>query len=127
VAVTKAISISGDVDWVSGGRKPSQTEIISVYGGKSTYYEKSKILQRVKSYPEMVVWLERTESDMEVTAGLWGFYKIIFLVKDLEKWLDRKNAEAEKGREKGKGKKKVAESSTPVKKLHKKSGSGRKQ
>jgi hypothetical protein len=133
VAITKAISVVGDIDWVSGVKKPSQSEIISVYGGKSTFYEQSKVLQRVKNYPNMVEWLERMDSDVDATTELWGFYKMMYLVKDLEKWIERKNAEAEKGRgkekekEKGKRKEKVTESSPSVKRVHKKSAGVRKQ
>jgi len=54
---------------------------------------------------------------------IWGFYKVMYTVKDLEKWLERKNGEAEKGK---KGKKKVAELSPSVKKSHKKSSGVRK-
>jgi hypothetical protein len=132
-AITKAFSIAGDIDWASGVKKPSQTEIISVYGGKSTYYEQSKILQQVKEYPNMIEWLERTESDIDETTELWGFYKSPYVVKDLEKWIEDKKAEAEvekgkgKGKGKGNGKKKGSEQSTPVKKSHKKSTGKRKQ
>jgi hypothetical protein len=118
VAIMKATSITGDVDWESGTKKPSQSEIITVYGGKSTFYEQSKVLQHVKQYPDMVAWLERTSSDLDVTNELWGFYKVTYLVKDLEKWLEKKKGEAEKGK---KGKKKGTETSPSVKKSHKKS------
>lgn len=92
MTITKAISITDDIDWESGVKKPSQSEIISVYGGKSTFYEQSKVLQHVKIHSDMVQWLERTESDMEATTELWGFYKKTYVVKDMEKWI---NAEAE--------------------------------
>jgi len=125
--ITKAISITGDIDWASGLKKPSQSEIISVYGGRSTFYEQSKVLQLVKNHTDMVEWLERTESNVEATTELWGFYKVLYVVKDLEKWIENKNAEAEKrkkekgkGKAKGKGKGKATESSTPVKRIHKK-------
>lgn len=130
VAITKAVSAIGDVDWVSGIKKPSQSEVISVYSGKSTFYEQSKILQHVKNHPDMVEWLERTESSMDATTKLWEFYKMSYSVKDLEKWLENKNALAEakeKMKAKGKGKAKVAESSGSVNRNHKKSASVRKQ
>jgi hypothetical protein len=132
VAITKAISTVGDLDWVSGVKKPSQTELMSVYSGRSTFYEQQKILQQVSSHPDMVEWLERTESDKDETTEFWGFYKAMYVLKDLEQWIEKKNAEAEKrkgkkgkGKEKGKGK--VAEPSTPVKKSHKKLAGVRKQ
>ena len=124
VAITKAISTVGDLDWVSGVKKPSQTELMSVYSGRSTFYEQQKILQQVSSHPDMVEWLERTESDKDETTEFWGFYKAMYVLKDLEQWIEKKNAEAEKR----KGKKgKVAEPSTPVKKSHKKLAGVRKQ
>ena len=116
VAITKALSILGDVDWTSGVKKPSQGEIMSIYVGRSTFYEQSKVLHRVKHHPRMVEWLERTESDLDATTELWGVYKTQYVVKDLEKWLEIKNGEAEK---KKKGKK-VIETSPSVKKTHKK-------
>jgi len=130
VTIMKAISQVGDVDWVSGSKKPSDSEIIAVYGGKSTFYEQAKVLQHVKLYPDMVEWLERTDSDTDSTTDLWGFYKTMYVLKDLDKWLGRKNEEARKD---WKGKKKVtiqeSASSTPQKKTksHKKSAGGRKQ
>lgn len=78
-----------------------------------------KVLQLVSNHSEMVEWLERIDSSMEVTTELWGFYKAVYLLKDLEKWILNKNMEAEK-KGKGKGKGKAAESSTPVKRIHKK-------
>ncbi|KAF8808432.1 hypothetical protein BYT27DRAFT_7255550 [Phlegmacium glaucopus] len=51
--ITKAISKVGDVDWVFGSKKPVNSKIISVYGGRSTFYEQSKVLQHVKLYPDM--------------------------------------------------------------------------
>lgn len=54
MTITKAISITDDIDWESGVKKPSQSEIISVYGGKSTFYEQSKVLQHVKIHSDMV-------------------------------------------------------------------------
>ena len=128
IAITKAISDAGDTDWASGVKKPSSSEIISVYRGKSTYYEQSKVLQKVNSYPEMKEWLERTESDVTETTDFWGFYKAVYVVKDLEKWIANKNSEEGKWKGKGKGKgKKETILSTPVKKSHKKSSGLRKQ
>jgi hypothetical protein len=70
----------------------------------------------------MVEWLERTDSDMDVTKGLWGDYKPLYSLKDLVKWLGVKKVEAEKVKRKGKGKGKgnATDSSPPVKRIHKK-------
>ena len=46
VTVTKAISKVGDIDWESG-TKPTDSEIIGVYTGKSAYYDQTKVLQHV--------------------------------------------------------------------------------
>ncbi|KAF8799540.1 hypothetical protein BYT27DRAFT_7263843 [Phlegmacium glaucopus] len=83
VTITKAISKVGDVDWVFGSKKPVDSEIISVYGGRSTFYEQSKVLQHVKLYPDMVEWLEQSNSDANATTNLWGFYKPMYTLKDL--------------------------------------------
>ncbi|KAF8797516.1 hypothetical protein BYT27DRAFT_7219171 [Phlegmacium glaucopus] len=131
VTITKAISKVGDVDWVFGSKKPVDSEIISVYGGRSTFYEQSKVLQHVKLYPDMVEWLEQSNSDANATTNLWGFYKPMYTLKDLEKWFAGKNEEAQND-QKGKKKKVTIEessSSSPQKKTktHKKSAGGRKQ
>ena len=68
VAINKATSIVGDVDWVLGVKKPSQTEIITVYGGKSTFYKQAKVLQYISNYSDMVEWLERTDFDVDETT-----------------------------------------------------------
>ena len=68
VAINKATSIIGNVDWVLGVKKPSQTEIITVYGGKSTFYKQAKVLQYISNYPDMVEWLERTDFDVDETT-----------------------------------------------------------
>lgn len=126
VVINNAFAKINNIDWESGIKKPSQSEIVSVYSGKSTYYEQSKVLQHVKVHPTMIEWLERSDSDLDATTELWGFYKTMYTVKDLEKWLERKNEEAQKGK---KGKKKVTVQPSPssVKKSHKKSAGGRKQ
>ena len=143
VTVTKAISKVGDIDWESG-TKPTDSEIIGVYTGKSAYYDQTKVLQHVRLHSDMIEWLER-DLDDEMTnkegARLWGFYKAIYNLKDLEKWLERKQKEArsdQKGKKKAsvktrsqKGKRDDASegddstSSPPSKKSHKKVG-GRK-
>lgn len=119
-AILKATSKIGDVDWESG-KKPSQSDLISVYGGRSTFYEQAKVLQKVKQYPDMVAWLERTSSDLDATNELWGFYKVTYVIKDLERWVEKKKGEAESAEKKNlKGKKKGTETSPSVKKSHKK-------
>ncbi|KAF8811543.1 hypothetical protein BYT27DRAFT_6441316 [Phlegmacium glaucopus] len=130
LTIIRATSKVGDVDWVFGSKKPSDSEIISVYSGKSSFYEQAKVLQHVKLYPDMVEWLERTDSDISTTTNLWGFYKMMYVLKDLEKWIGKKGEEGQKDR---KGKKKVtmeeSVSPSPQKKTksHKKSAGGRKQ
>ena len=90
----------------------------------------------------MVEWLERSDLDSEDDpTGLWGYYKTSYALRDLEKWLERKQKEA---RQDKKGKKKATRSqkgessqkdrvdeedettSSPPKKSHKKSVGGHK-
>ena len=107
VTVTKAISKVGDIDWESG-TKPTDSEIIGVYTGKSAYYDQTKVLQHVRLHSNMIEWLERDLDDEMMNkegARLWGFYKAIYNLKDLEKWLERKQKEA---RSDQKGKKKAS-------------------
>ena len=134
--ILKGISKVGDTDWALG-KKPADDEIIGVYGGKSAYYDQSKVLQYVRLHPEMAQWLERSDSDDDGDAGdataLWGFYKTTYTLKDLEKWLEAKGKEAadRKGKKRAtvrnqKGKKgddgDDSGSPPPSKKSHKKSG-----
>ena len=141
--IIKAISKVGDVDW-EYGKKPAEGEIIGVYGGKSAFYDQSKVLQYVRRHPEMVEWLERSDLDSEDDpTGLWGYYKTSYALKDLEKWLEGKQIKKEvqtdrKGKKKAtvqhrsqKGKKDddgddSTSSPPPSKKNHKKSAGGRK-
>jgi hypothetical protein len=137
VTIMKAISGVCDVDW-GLGKKPSDGEIIGVYWGKSTFYEQVKVLKHVKCHSEMVDWLEGTDLDDDVdqTVDLWEFSKAMYTLKDLEKWMDKKQREGQSDR---KGKKAAvpkgkrnndgdgSTSSVPLKRAHKKSAGGRKQ
>jgi hypothetical protein len=143
VTVTKAISMVGDMDW-DLGRKPVDSEIIAVYGGKSAFYDQLKVLQHVRFFTDMVEWLERSEFDDDLAGKadtLWGYYKTSYTLRDLEKWIERKKKEAHSDRKgkkketvqthskKGKGKKiddSDDSSSHPSKRAHKKSVGGRK-
>ena len=137
VTITRAISKVGDSDWEKG-KKPADSEIIGVYIGKSAFYDQAKVLQHVRLFSDMVEWLERSEDEVEqveVTNGLWGYYKTTYTLRDLEKWLQRKHS----GKSDRKGKKKASEkekrndddgdstTSTAPKKTHKKSVGGRKK
>ena len=53
ITITRAISKVGEMDWDSG-KKPVDSEIISVYGGKSAFYDQLKVLQHVQFYTDMV-------------------------------------------------------------------------
>jgi hypothetical protein len=137
--IIKGISKVGDTDWALG-KKPAEGEIIGVYGGKSAFYDQSKVLQYVRLHPEMAEWLERSDLDPEDDAtGLWGYYKTTYTLKDLEKWLEKKGKEStdRKGKKKAtvqlrnqKGKRgddgDNSSSPPPSKKSHKKSVGGRK-
>jgi hypothetical protein len=148
LTITRAISKVGDIDWELG-RKPADGEIIGVYIGKSAYYDQVKVLHHVRVHSDMIEWLQR---DLDVgldeeTTRLWGYYKSSYTLRDLEKWVERKQKGArsdQKGKkkasvhhsqkgessQKGKGKREEegddSTSSPPPKKSHKKSVGGRK-
>lgn len=143
-AITKAISNVGDVEWESG-KKPVDSEIITVYVAKSAYYDQLKVLQHIRLHDDMVEWLERSEFDANLagqTETIWGYYKAAYTLRDLEKWLAQK--QSRKAKEAGrKGKKKEnfqsrkkngrqdedgddSSSTSPSKRAHKKSVGGRK-
>jgi hypothetical protein len=134
--ITKAISMVSNTDWEMG-KKPTDSEVIGVYGSKSVFYDQLKVLQHVRKYPELIEWLERSEDQVEETTTLWGFYKVGYALRDLEKWLEQKQKESQSDR---KGKKKATRgqkskayddgdesTSPPSKRVHKKSVGGRKQ
>jgi hypothetical protein len=105
--IIKAISKVGETDWEMG-RKPADGEIIGVYGGKSVYYDQTKVLQYVRLHPEMVQWLERSDIDADEDASaLWGYYKTLYALKDLEKWLDEKQKQKQETKVDWKGKMKA--------------------
>jgi hypothetical protein len=135
ITITKAISKVGDANWDSG-RKPSDGEIIGVYLGKSAYYDQLRVFHHIRGQSDMFEWLGR---DLDVgnddeSSRLWGYYKRTYNLRDLEKWLERKQKEARadlKGKKKarsrkGKGDDDDSSSSTPPKKSHKKSVGSRK-
>lgn len=142
ITIIKATTRVGELEWAPG-KKPADSEVISVYGGKSVFYGQVKVLQRVKLHSTMVEWLERSYADEDTTTDLWGHYKMMYTLKDLEKWLDEKQRLDGKQREGDrKGKKKATHSQkgkknddgngdestcSPPKKSHKKSAGGRKQ
>ena len=128
VTIMKAITKVGELRWASG-RKPADSEVIGIYGGKSMFYEQVRVLQRVKLYSAMVEWLERSDLDEDNTTNLWGYYKMMYTLKDLEKWLDQKQREADQKVKKKvtrsqKGKRSDGDESSSPKKSHKKSAGG---
>jgi hypothetical protein len=105
LAVMKAISKVGEAEW-EAGKKPSDAEIIGVYLGKSAFYDQARVLQHVRLHPDMIMWLGR-DVDEDIEEGgmeVWGYFKAVYTLRDLEKWLERKQKEA---RSDQKGKKKV--------------------
>ena len=141
IAITKAISRVGETDWELG-KKPTDSEVIGIYGSKSVFYDQAKVLQHVRLYSEMVEWLERPDSGgdwLDMTRSLWGFHKVAYTLKDLEMWIVQKQKESHSDR---KGKKKATASkkgkrsddddgddgeATSSKRVHKKSVGGRKK
>ena len=140
ITITKAISKVGEIDW-DVGKAPADSEVIGVYVGKSAFYDQSRVLHHVRLHSDMIDWLER---DLDVAGAddgtsLWGYFKTTYTLRDMEKWLERKQKEAradqkgkkketvqhsQKGESSGKGKGKEGEeySSTSPKKSHKKAG-----
>lgn len=141
VTITKAISQVGDVEWESG-KKPVDSEIISVYVAKSAFYDQLKVLQHIRVHDDMVEWLERSEFDADLagqTETIWGHYKTSYTLRDLEKWLAQKQTrKAKEADRKGKKKETVqprkkkgrkdedSDDSSSPKRAHKKSVGGRK-
>jgi hypothetical protein len=146
LAVTKATSKVGEAEW-EAGNKPSDAEIIGVYYGKSAYYDQAKVFQHVRLHADMVEWLgRRVDEESDEGMEVWGYFKAVYTLRDLESWLVRKQKEArsdQKGKKKekvpgrkksessGKGKEKekeddVSSSTSPPKKKHKKLVGGRK-
>lgn len=144
ITILRATTRVGELEWAPG-KKPSDGEVIGVYGGKSTFYEQAKVLQHVKLYSNMVEWLERSDLDGDETTDLWGYYKATYTLKDLEKWLDdkqrggdrkerKKVTRSQKGSQRGKddngdgdGDESISSPKKSPKKSHKKSAGGRKQ
>lgn len=130
LTVTKAIARVGDLEWAFG-KKPADSEVIAIYSGKSMFYEQANVLKRVPLYSGMVEWLERSDLDEDETTALWGYYKMMYTIKDLEKWLNEKQRRTDQKGKKvtrsQKGKRDGDDGESSSKKSHKKSAGGRKQ
>jgi hypothetical protein len=128
-ALSTAESISSAGDWAI--RKPSDTEIIELFIGKTMWHSHlKKLFSRVPKYPEMAQWLDEDEDalpDMEV----WGEEKSTFVFKDLQRWLEDKEAvtrrkskgrameyDKDEGRKRGKGKGKEKEMEDVITRKH---------
>ena len=65
------------------GRKPTQADIISIFGGKTQWHlTYGKTFPKLADYPAMVSWLENSDdklSDLE----LWGVEKSVYGFSDL--------------------------------------------
>jgi hypothetical protein len=103
-AVSMADSMSNADEWESGIRKPSETEIVELFVGKTMWHSHYKrIFSRVPNYPQLQKWLKE-DDDAPPTIDLWGQEKSHFTFKDLKDWMD---AEDSRFNEKGKGKAKA--------------------
>jgi hypothetical protein len=104
-------------------RKPTQTDIISVFKGKTQWHlTYSKAFPKLAHYPAMVSWLENSDdklSDLE----LWGVEKAVYGFSDLFEWLDNSGVGL---RGAGKGKEKeVAKGKAKEKEKEKKKDKGK--
>jgi len=79
--------------WQSGklkevfDKKPSQSDIVSIFKGKSQYHlTYKKAFPKVSQYTEMVSWLEDA-SDKLSDLELWGVFKPSYTFSDLLEWL----------------------------------------
>ena len=84
-------------------RRPSETEIIELFVGKTMWHgHLKKTFSRVPRYPDMLQWLNQ-EEDALPDIEIWGEEKSSYTFKDLKAWLDEKDHNATV-KDKGKGK-----------------------
>jgi hypothetical protein len=98
--------------WPLALKKPTSMDIISLFIGKTTWYDSwSKSFPFVAKYPEMVKWL-KSEADCQSDLEVWGCVQGVYNFTDLHKWLEnggtlvveKKIGKKEKGKEKRKEK-----------------------
>ena len=116
-----AISVSVQMA-INGGwkiRRPTETEIVELFVGKTMWHNKvKKNFSKVSNYPLMMEWLKDDEGalpDIEV----WGEEKSVYYFSDLESWIEAKTKEAKlkgKGKAKGKAKEDDSDSERKTKK-----------
>jgi len=97
-------------------RKPTQSDIISIFKGKTQWHlTYMKVFPKVSNYSAMVSWLE-DQDDKLSDVEIWGVAKPSYGFSDLMQWLDNKgegldvsetesdSGDRRKGKGKGKGK-----------------------
>ena len=68
-------------------QKPTKSDIISVFKGKSQWYlTYSKAFPRLSGYPTMVSWLENSDDKLS-DIKLWEVSKPTYTFSDLLEWL----------------------------------------
>jgi hypothetical protein len=83
-------------------RKPSDTEVVELFIGKTMWHDKlKKTFSRVSKYPEMLKWLNEEEDGLP-DIDVWGEEKTLFTFKDLKSWLDDKDMTVKRRMDKGK-------------------------
>jgi hypothetical protein len=88
-AISMAESMANSGEWPI--RRPSETEIVELFIGKSMWYSHfKKTFSRVPKYPQMLKWLNE-DDDALPTIDLWGEEKGSFSFTDLKKWMDRED------------------------------------
>lgn len=90
------------------GKPPNQTEIISLFVAKTTWYQSYvKVLSRLADdYKDMIAWLKE-DSDSKPDLELWegvGIGRSQYTLGDLEDWLDLQEKKKLKPTKKGKAK-----------------------
>ena len=82
-------------------KKPTEKTITDIFIGKSQWFNWNKVFIKVKSYDNMVKWLNRADDaldDKETWKGELDDYALV----NLKTWLDNGGKLVNKGKEKSK-------------------------
>jgi hypothetical protein len=66
----------------------TQLAIVTLFFGKTNWYNVKETFSTVSNYPKMVQWLTQNEDSLEVLSDteIWGVKKLKYTMKDLSKW-----------------------------------------
>jgi hypothetical protein len=110
-ACLKALSVSEKLtsDGAWNIRRPTETEIVELFVGKTTWHNKlKKYFSKLPKYPAMLEWMKEGEEALP-DVEIWGEEKSSYSWLDLQKWMDAKDKEV---KAKGKGKAKQGRKGT---------------